>query len=1171
MASNIDMQQILNDIKADCDAILQQRSVDGEVIYTDFNDYLMVLYPVNDIPKRLEFENKLKDLYSKCCEVTGSVEESRCAVYPPYLTAGVGHLKLFLWQLGFTPDAFIRGSTAAYNVLRVMEKDVLNGGNTAKYPIEVVPFCNGDVPGQGVEAFSLTTSIGSSVVTSAYLLCHWMLGKGYFNGPFSDVEKQNMRELAEMVKSVLHVSAVYEPVKDLGDAVFRSNKGKIEASQRPKPTILSYIASYSKVAHSILSRSRGRKSKRELVLEQVIAHNAREKVRQSKIKTDEIAAMKHVMEMSETFQRRMKIIYQVQSPQYTSCPTSLLAMKMLSSSTEPSVKKDENPVWYSIEEWSQEKGDAWLTRVDGKFNFMVQEVIAKGKKPNLLNQASQYRDTGLEHMVWVMACVKVWAWPEATKHNSKQRLDDLEQAWRRGALDDTLKTHVISKRKDFKASDIPWVGAPCQGVGAFGDVDPLGQQQQDLTDAQRKSIQSQFNEWAQRLKIEGGKHKLWLTEVDAFDSQKESDLQRFRNTRALTKDNAVKELCDSYYNSQGFSKKEQAMSYLSTKLTKVSDIKPPRAASTVLRLMWADMAELGLCHSRHVDEIIEFMTLACQHHKEVTAGWLCMPNTPKSGKGLKADATRDGNIAAAVGAVKTSLQTYTDLESQFVHGVIDPAYMYSNDRPVILEFAEVMSKERDAQGELCSLFAKGYTFRRRGVPELLKILHRSHFTDMSSKLSAASRGNLGEEKERKHWNSGRLLYKTLLKYIFEGMGLTPGARVVIQHITAWDPELAMACMEQNAAKASDMPTLTYVATGWTPIHPIICKNIHTMMSDELGHLIEKGAYTIPGYDANAAEPTSTASRPELSDNVFQICKPRYSSKELAIKETELVRVQALFGLDAALKKTLETTIEEFNKEHNPSGVPWKEMKRPTPDGQSQGVQATESESRGVFIKPCSKTVQELETDGAFVFKHTATPRVNMNFKLIVSPDGDKLYLTCAEDGVFYYPLGRFVGSFLQGQPAKSAMQGGSQWIEWKYENLDELVVACKKESSMAGPDVPPLFSNTPVPLKEFLTHLDKCGKTQYNMVSHKMDRDDIGKVTSITPEDMTCLPLPTSTPKKKTLSLDNVAGYIDIDAVKKSRRLGVIHNLVCPGENNTDTYTIHTQNIQYIHHTYTFT
>ena len=146
--------------------------------------------------------------------------------------------------------------------------------------------------------------------------------------------------------------------------------------------------------------------------------------------------------------------------------------------------------------------------------------------------------------------------------------------------------------------------------------------------------------------------------------------------------------------------------------------------------------------------------------------------------------------------------------------------------------------------------------------------------------------------------------------------------------------------------------------------------------------------------------------------------------------------------------------------------------------------------------------------------------MNMDFQVIIPRDGSKLYLTCLQDGLFCFPLGRLVGAFLQGQPAKSAMARGSQWVEWKYDTTDAMVVACKKESSMAGPDVAPALAKVPVPLKEFFEHLDKCGKSQYNMVSHKLARSDIGKVTGITPDEVTCLPLPTSPPSRKKLSLD---------------------------------------------------
>ena len=251
-------------------------------------------------------------------------------------------------------------------------------------------------------------------------------------------------------------------------------------------------------------------------------------------------------------------------------------------------------MWHSIQEWSQEKADAWLARTDGRFNYKVKEQIAKGKKPNLLNQSKDFRDSGSEHTVWEMACLKVWAWPQASRVNSSQRLKDLEEAWQRGALDETLRIHVINKRKDFKASDLSWAGS--QDVlesGALCHVDAFGQQQQDLTEAQRASITSQFHEWAKMLQIEGSKHKIWLTEVEAFDSKQESDLQKFRNDRATTKSTAVAELCDSQYCCQGFDKQDKALTYMKSKLIKVSDIPPAKPIASVLRLIWADMAQFG--------------------------------------------------------------------------------------------------------------------------------------------------------------------------------------------------------------------------------------------------------------------------------------------------------------------------------------------------------------------------------------------------------------------------------------------------------------------------------------------------------------------------------------------------------------------------------------------------
>ena len=144
----------------------------------------------------------------------------------------------------------------------------------------------------------------------------------------------------------------------------------------------------------------------------------------------------------------------------------------------------------------------------------------------------------------------------------------------------------MSKRPDFKAIDISWDGAHQEGndTGALGSVDPLGQQHQELTDAQRKAIMSQFEEWAQRWRIEGGKHKIWRSEVEAFDSKKDSDLKRFRNNRALTKQGVVEDLCNTYCSNQGFADQKKTTTFLASRLVTVSDIQPTWPTGSMLRL-----------------------------------------------------------------------------------------------------------------------------------------------------------------------------------------------------------------------------------------------------------------------------------------------------------------------------------------------------------------------------------------------------------------------------------------------------------------------------------------------------------------------------------------------------------------------------------------------------------
>ena len=76
------------------------------------------------------------------------------------------------------------------------------------------------------------------------------------------------------------------------------------------------------------------------------------------------------------------------------------------------------------------------------------------------------------------------------------------------------------------------------------------------------------------------------------------------------------------------------------------------------------------------------------------------------------------------------------------------------------------------------------------------------------------------------------------------------------------------------------------------------------MSDELHNLIGQGTYTITGINTHADEPMTSQKRLELNDSIFKICKPPYSSKELAFMESDLTHAEALFSIYLGLQKTL---------------------------------------------------------------------------------------------------------------------------------------------------------------------------------------------------------------------------------------------------------------------------
>ena len=99
--------------------------------------------------------------------------------------------------------------------------------------------------------------------------------------------------------------------------------------------------------------------------------------------------------------------------------------------------------------------------------------------------------------------------------------------------------------------------------------------------------------------------------------------------------------------------------------------------------------------------------------------------------------------------VRDAMQMLPNVEIREVTMIIDPESMYSQERPFKIDAVQIMSAAEKSDGEQKCLFAKGFTWKRFSVPELVKIMHRSQFWDWSVKVSAASKTKIAGDLERR--------------------------------------------------------------------------------------------------------------------------------------------------------------------------------------------------------------------------------------------------------------------------------------------------------------------------------------------------------------------------------------------------------------------------------------
>jgi len=597
---------------------------------------------------------------------------------------------------------------------------------------------------------------------------------------------------------------------------------------------------------------------------------------------------------------------------------------------------------------------------------------------------------------------------------------------------------------------------------------------------------------------------------------------------------AVQKECHALYRVTDVKNASMGASFVQRATQGVASHLSPFPRDQILRLSWVDLAEVGLSHSKQLDDFIGVIANDLGQHPHVSAAIVFPPSTPSEGQGIPAKHNVRKRLTEQ--AVTMLVDKLHEPVNRFqivkVQVMLSEDECYSRHRDLSASFFLIFNSEPspDDPDEFASLFSKSFLTKRRGIPQLLPMHGRKSFKDWGKALVASSEGSVSEVVAHKHYHTGREFIKPILSFLFRDMGCRSDHRCHVRHYTVFSPEMALACLELNAEQVAYIPMLAYTGVTWQEAAKFTAANANDAIQDVLRSMNESGSYKVPGAPPAGSGSGVTGqvarSRPVLDTSLFKHTCPR-ANGDLPLRECVLSDMRKACAKFETLAKALEDIVVKHNEAFNKSGTTYKDVAEGT------AVTGIKRKAQDPACAPDALTVSDKDKEAIGGF---AVPHPTGDFELIFTDDGTELYLYALKDGTLdpSTDLGCVQGSFKVGAPAKALMKNGSQWVEWNLSDMNTMVVSqgYRGESTQRTQKVEldPPFPDKPRPFIDFVKWLsDTHHKVRMDLITHKLACSQEGQ-WSVAIKEVACLQTVTDAEQRKTkkFSLSNIAGLIDV-------------------------------------------
>ena len=1006
----------------------------------------------------------------------------------PGRPAGEGRLdvSLLLWQLAHDSSGYLRGAPPNCEVANVLQKIFFDpeGLNTERYPVDVVfGLLVPQRVGDRLADFSVGLSVGATTISAAYFVVLSAMDlrlweREEFRG---DCNRPRRLALVRALLSCMEIRAVHAPADSLELEVMKSIKTKSAAANRARPSALQLQSAFMRLAEVELGSSR-RRSMQEILAAVMTRYNRGNSVKSEHINGDEIQAVKFLAHQSSEFLSILQRIWNGDKVPYSAVTLGMLSAPYLQAGASLPVTKKENLMWYEILLPTPDKYLAWIRRLKGKFQARVQETYAREKKPNMRSHSAAYRDPEADReMVWRMACLWQASLPTQAVLSRRQTVAARLELFQAGQLDEDLKVKVKAMDPSFKFEDLRYVREEVSAANTHACLASDTEQSERLVEAEVALQMASVEVFKLKLHGEEAAWSDYRLKLSTWEEATEETKRQQRLEILRSVESAVTGYANLHFAVESVESVLAISNWFDQKLLHLASSQIAARhlqGNSTHRVEVISLSALGQQFSVKLGELA-IRACGCVNAFPVRSCLLVvLPNSPGWGKGAQGALTPESVDREIVQGRRDVLAEFCKPE----HGVLVKEVWIVFDkelagRSLQCPMLMLISNAVDVTGRLVSLYSKSQLWKRSAVAEPVRAMPREEFRDWTQDMGLSAppfRCRNPKPFERRQWNSGVALWKTLLRHVYEGFPVVEGELAQIREWTLNDDCLPRAVMELQMERQARLPTLAYAGCTFNKFvksggGPLVKANVEVSIKDHLSSLYRAKRYQFPGVlPLQEAAPLDTSGRPVAPPNL-ELCAP--SEAMLPLKQAAL---DAFAHTKSEIQAALAMVVRAHDDIFNPSGVPWKLRRQ----REEVDLVPAEDAARQVPRPGAPTKVEDLQ--GTVVVGPGTS-----NFQLLADGKG-QLFLNSLEDAVVAAktPLFPVRGRYLMGVPAVTLMAAKESWIEYKLTPESVIVPTAK----FVPEDLQPPMLPDPVTLKSFLLDLERRGHVEPRLRLHGIQR-----------------------------------------------------------------------------------